>query len=912
MKLPSRTHCVWLLLASLIMTCPSGAAAQTIWIEGEKPARSTMNRHPWWYDQVKKDQLSGGDWISNFSEEKEGEAEYAFDVPRTARFAFWVRANPIQAQLEYSLDKAKAAIIDMNTDVLDTLNIAADGKPDLRFLGWKKVGELDLKQGRHSVRFRFFSKPQHHGALDAFVFTTEPFLPSGTQKPGQRGRVSTASATWPFLPERDAFRADALLDLRGLNENVAGQSGFVRLAADGESFVLGDGTPARFWGVTTYVQRDRSTEELAHHARFLAKRGVNMVRLHGHLEPKDKNARVTDVDEKAIDEAWKLVAAMKKEGIYVTISPYWSANVKHVPAQWGLEGWPEDQSPFGLLFFNAKLQEGYKAWLKALLNRPNPYTGIPLARDPALAIIQLQNEDSLLFWTAQNIKGKQAELLGLQFGEWLKTRYGSLDAAFRAWGNTRVQEDRPEAGVVGLLLVWEWTQQRDGGRKRRLDDQLEFYARTMHRFNTEIARYLRDELGCKQLINAGNWRTADAAKLDDAERWSYTANEVIAVNRYYSPVHIGPDRGWRIDPGDTFEDASVLFHPLELPLNLRQANGHPMMVTESHWVPPLGYQSEGPFLVAAYQSLTGVDVFYWFGTGEAEWSNQDRAPWDSASRAKWAIANPMVLGQFPAAALLFRKQYLKQGEPAVDEFRTLDEIWKRVPPVLAEDPGYDPNRDSGDTAKRSSIAKKADPLAFLVGPVRVDYNTKPTAKPKVDLSRFIDHKAKIVRSNTGQVRFDYGRGVCTIDAPCAAGASGFLKKHGRVETDSVTIDSQNEYASVLVVSLDGEALSRSRSMLVQVGTRARPTGWVEREATFKSDDGKQTFHGKQVVSTGAMPWAVEDTRARLTIKNGALSRATPLDANGNARGTLKIVRSNGGCQIELTRDVMYVVLRGVP
>ena len=60
--------------------------------------------------------------------------------------------------------------------------------------------------------------------------------------------------------------------------------------------------------------------------------------------------------------------------------------------------------------------------------------------------------------------------------------------------------------------------------------------------------------------------------------------------------------------------------------------------------------------MAAYQSLTGVDVFYWFGTGEAEWSNQDRAPWDSASRAKWAIGSPMVLGQFPAAALLFRKQ----------------------------------------------------------------------------------------------------------------------------------------------------------------------------------------------------------------------------------------------------------------
>ena len=173
-----------------------------------------------------------------------------------------------------------------------------------------------------------------------------------------------------------------------------------------------------------------------------------MVRLHGHMDPKDKNALITDVDEKAIDEAWKLVAAMKKEGIYVTISPYWSANIKHVPAQWGLEGWPENEAPFGLLFFNPKLQEGYKAWLKALLSRPNPFTGIPLAKDPALAIIQLQNEDSLLFWTAQNIKGKQAEMLGRQFGEWLKAKYGSIAAALKAWGNEKVPEDRPADGVV--------------------------------------------------------------------------------------------------------------------------------------------------------------------------------------------------------------------------------------------------------------------------------------------------------------------------------------------------------------------------------------------------------------------------------------------------------------------------------
>ena len=76
----------------------------------------------------------------------------------------------------------------------------------------------------------------------------------------------------------------------------------------------------------------------------------------------------------------------------------------------------------------------------------------------------------------------------------------------------------------------------------------------------------------------------------------------------------------------------------------------------------------------------------------------------------------------------------------------------------------------------------------------------------------------------------------------------------------MTISSTNDYASVLVVSQDGAPLTKSRRVLVQVGTRARPADWVEREATFTGDDGKQTFHGKQVVSTGRMPWAIEQTR----------------------------------------------------
>ena len=78
----------------------------------------------------------------------------------------------------------------------------------------------------------------------------------------------------------------------------------------------------------------------------------------------------------------------------------------------------------------------------------------------------------------------------------------------------------------------------------------------------------------------------------------------------------------------------------------------------------------------------------------------------------------------------------------------------------------------------------------------------------------------------------------------AQGATGFLKKVSPIKLKDVTIESSNDYATVTVVSLDGKPLKESRSVLVQVGTTARPTGWVERETTFKGDDGKQTYPGQ--------------------------------------------------------------------
>ncbi len=48
-----------------------------------------------------------------------------------------------------------------------------------------------------------------------------------------------------------------------------------------------------------------------------------------------------------------------------------------------------------------------------------------------------------------------------------------------------------------------------------------------------------------------------------------------------------------------------------------------------------------------------------------------------------------------------------------------------------------------------------------------------------------------------------------------------------------------------------------------------------------------TNHGKQVVDTGKMPWAIADAQITLTVANPGLTAATQLDINGNPRAKLK-------------------------
>jgi hypothetical protein len=258
---------------------------------------------------------------------------------------------------------------------------------------------------------------------------------------------------------------------------------------------------------------------------------------------------------------------------------------------------------------------------------------------------------------------------------------------------------------------------------------------------------------------------------------------------------------------------------------------------------------------------------------------------------------------------MFRMGYVQQGAPVVHEERALSSLWQRDPPIIAEDQAFDPNRDRGHVAGSTELRTGADPLAFLVGPVEVKFDGDPTRTRVVDLARYIDHQKKVIRSITGEVALDYGNGLCTVDTPKAQGACGFLAKAGVIRLGDIAVRSQNGYAAVTVVSMDEEPLSRSRKVLVQVGTSARPTGWKTRVAEFPGDDGKTLIQGFHILATGTPPWRVVNTEVGLVVRNPELTKATLLDSAGYPVQDVQATRAGKDFSIRLPLNAMYMVLQ---
>jgi hypothetical protein len=673
-----------------------------------------------------------------------------------------------------------------------------------------------------------------------------------------------------------------------LNEKFAGEHGVI--AARGDNFVhSANNQPVRFWAVNGPPQGG-SGEELKKTARRLAKNGVNLVRVHsaffdrqGHPDPK-KSARAHDV-----------VEAMKAQGIYTHFSIYFPLWMTPATNHAWLHGYDGKTHPFASLMFNPEFQQRYREWWKSLLLTPHPTSGKRLVEDPAVFGLEIQNEDSFFFWTfnPDRIPDAQLRILETQFGDWLKKKHGSLESARASWRGLVVKRDNFAEGRAGFRPLYNIFNEKSA----RDRDTVQFLFEQQQKFYAETYAFLRS-LGFKGVITASNWATASPEVFGPLEKWSYATTDFIDRHGYFSVAHKGENSEWSIRNGHTYADRSALRFDATAPGKPKQfvhpamdptSADKPSMLSGSTWNRPNRFRSEAPLYFAAYGALQGTDAIVHFALDGGNWSVKPGF-W----MQPWTLMAPSQVGQFPAAALIYRRGLIKTGEVlARIDLNTNDLLQLKGTP-LPQDASFDELRLK-DVPQGTEVraGQRIDPLIHYAGRVNVSFTGSPGKTTLSDLKPFVDRASQTVRSSTRELTLDYGKGLLTLNAPSVQGASGDLKRGGTIELTDLAIQSGLDNAHLVVVALDGEPLRTSRRMLLQVMSEEQASGFATEEVEGV----------KRITNIGRDPWRVRPLEGSVRFKGGREAKFQSLDLNGYSKGA-----ASRGMEVTLGPETVYYLI----
>ena len=267
--------------------------------------------------------------------------------------------------------------------------------------------------------------------------------------------MAEGDAWFPFVISYAG--ADNASSVAHMLDAPAGKYGFVRV--EGGDFVTGKG-PIRFNGTNITGPANFPEHDVADRlaARF-ARLGINCVRLHfmdtwyknfmdsprqGILDDDTKTQR--KLSPQQLDKLDYMIAAFKKLGIYVNMNLHVGRTLDERDGLPG--GSPWANKTVGQ--FMPRMVELQKEYARDLLTHVNRYTGNAYTDEPAVAMIEISNEDQGLVKFAQGGRiqslGKPfQDELARQWNEWLHGKYSSEAAIRSAW--TR------EAGTLGADLL---------------------------------------------------------------------------------------------------------------------------------------------------------------------------------------------------------------------------------------------------------------------------------------------------------------------------------------------------------------------------------------------------------------------------------------------------------------------------
>ena len=242
---------------------------------------------------------------------------------------------------------------------------------------------------------------------------------------------------FPFVVSYDA--APSVVNVADWLPRPAGKDGFVQTKG-GEFVVVRNGKPEpiRFWATNNCFGANFPTHEQSERlAARLASLGTNCVRLH-HMDSRDiwgKSPNKTIIDPVQLERLDYLVYQYKQHGIYVNINLHVS---RWLDEKEGFSGRTERPNyDKGLDNFEPRMIEVQKKYARDLLTHVNPYTKLAYTNDPAVAFVEINNENALFSeWGGRkldNLPEPYATTFRKLWNTWLKKKYGDTTKLRKAW-----------------------------------------------------------------------------------------------------------------------------------------------------------------------------------------------------------------------------------------------------------------------------------------------------------------------------------------------------------------------------------------------------------------------------------------------------------------------------------------------
>lgn len=258
---------------------------------------------------------------------------------------------------------------------------------------------------------------------------------AGPSCPGQAN-----SDLFPFtIPWDDC--APSVANVSDWNEKPAGRDGFISVR-DGH-FVDGKGRRIRFLGTNLCFAAAFPPHDVAEKvARRMAKFGINIVRFH-HMDSNPFPRGILDgnypdrqhLSDEALDRLDYLIFQLKQNGIYANLNLHVSRKLTEADGIREADALP--QMDKGVDNFHPRMIELQRNYARDLLTHVNRYTGNAYTDEPSVAMIEINNENSLTSsWrtgTIDALPGYLQELLDKRWQQWLRNKYGDTETLRRAW-----------------------------------------------------------------------------------------------------------------------------------------------------------------------------------------------------------------------------------------------------------------------------------------------------------------------------------------------------------------------------------------------------------------------------------------------------------------------------------------------